>query len=502
MKMFIKSISLHNFKSFSSNTFEDIKIEFTAGVNYLIGNNNVGKTTILNALAFLKTGDKKENVISKGHEQEDVSVTITIDDVDLFEEDSLKKYNPYIEGKQLILQRSSKKNTVEQGRDDKSKKIAFDIKKVRVFNFQKKQFENPTGVGNTITNLIDPQIIYADMHNEDYQDFGTTKTTGKLIQNITKEFQTGQEFSDLKKAHEKAFGEDGIKKYLVDTESDINKILGDQFGDSQMKFKFDFPNVSDLLKRGNILSTENGIETNISEKGNGLQRALALAIIQIYSRFNAKEENTQYLIDEPEIYLHPNAQDKLIDSLVNLSESGNQIFITTHSPYILRHFREGKDSIIILSLNRENNQKEIKFVDSLLFTPTSIGEVTYIAFGVPTIDFHQLLFTKLYLHWINNIELNHGNLSLKNFDDTFLQEQCDLQSLPKQSFIPRNRGRWSDSSEERTIPYIVRNEIDHPETLDDPDKNVWSEDNLRKSIECLLAIYNSLNINTINEEII
>ncbi|MGV3185357.1 AAA family ATPase [Weissella paramesenteroides] len=107
--MFIKSISLHNFKSFSSNTFEDIKIEFTAGVNYLIGNNNVGKTTILNALAFLKTGDKKENVISKGHEQEDVSVTITIDDVDLFEEDSLKKYNPYIEGKQLILQRSSKK---------------------------------------------------------------------------------------------------------------------------------------------------------------------------------------------------------------------------------------------------------------------------------------------------------------------------------------------------------------------------------------------------------
>lgn len=491
--MFIKSISLHNFKSFSSSTSEDIKIEFTSGVNYLIGNNNVGKTTILNALAFLTAGGKKDSVISKGHEQEDVSVTVTIDDVAPFDDESLKKYNPYIEKKQLILQRSSEKNTVDQGKNDKSKKVIFDIKKVRVFNFQNKQFENPTGIGTMITHLIDPQIIYADMHNEDYQDFGTTKTTGKLIQKITKEFQTGQEFSALKEAHEKAFGEDGIKKYLVDTEGDINKILSDQFGDSQMKFKFDFPDVSDLLKRGSILSTENGIETNISEKGNGLQRALALAIIQIYSKFNAKEENTQYLIDEPEIYLHPNAQDKLIDSLVNLSENGNQIFITTHSPYILRHFREGKDSIIILSLNKENNQKRIDFVDSLLFRPTSIGEVTYRAFGVPTIDFHQLLFTKLYLYWVNDIELNHGNTSLRNFDDTFLQEQCDLQLLPKQSFTPRNRGIWGNKSEERTIPYIVRNEIDHPETLDDPDKNVWLEDNLSKSIDCLLEMYNNIN---------
>lgn len=495
--MYIKKIVLHNFKSFSSNNSknEDIEIQFSSGINYLVGNNNVGKTTILNSLDFLTKGGKKENVISKGHEQENVSVTIVIDDVNPLE-GSLKKYNPYIENHQLTLQRSSEENTVKQGKDGKEKNVKFDIKKVRFFNYQKEQFENPTGIGSTITDLIDPQIVYADMHNEDYQDFGTTKTTGKLIQIITKEFQTGPEFAALKKAHKEAFGDNGIKKYLNDTENNIDEILSDQFGDSKMKFKFDFPKVNDLIKNGNIVSTENGIETDISEKGNGLQRALALAIIQVYSKVSTKDENTQFLIDEPEIYLHPKAQDKLIDSLVNLSKNGNQVFITTHSPYILRHYREDNDSIIILSLKKESNQKKINFVDSLLLSPTSIGEVTYKAFDVPNVDFHQLLFTKIYIYWIRNE--NPDNSCLSAFDDTFLKSECIKQSLPTQSFFPRVRGTWK-AEQQRTIPYIVRNEIDHPETLADKNKNVWNEDNLKQSIDCLMKIYKGLNINSASD---
>jgi len=334
------------------------------------------------------------------------------------------------------------------------------------------------------------------MHNEDYQDFGTTKTTGKLIQIITKEFQTGPEYAALKKAHKEAFGDNGIKKYLNDTENNIDEILSDQFGDSKMKFKFDFPKVNDLIKNGNIVSTENGIETDISEKGNGLQRALALAIIQVYSKVSTKDENTQFLIDEPEIYLHPKAQDKLIDSLVNLSKNGNQVFITTHSPYILRHYREDNDSIIILSLKKESNQKKINFVDSLLLSPTSIGEVTYKAFDVPNVDFHQLLFTKIYIYWIRNE--NPDNSCLSAFDDTFLKSECIKQSLPTQSFFPRVRGTWK-AEQQRTIPYIVRNEIDHPETLADKNKNVWNEDNLKQSIDCLMKIYKGLNINSASD---
>lgn len=58
--MYIKSIKLHNFKSFSTNDSKDTEINFSSCVNYLVGNNNVGKTTILNSIDFLISGGKKK----------------------------------------------------------------------------------------------------------------------------------------------------------------------------------------------------------------------------------------------------------------------------------------------------------------------------------------------------------------------------------------------------------------------------------------------------------
>lgn len=448
----------------------------------------MGKTTIFEALNFITKYSKKDVYISKKHENEDISVEIELDEVEKFE-GSLKKYNPYIKDKKLIIKRSSKQSTIKQGEDGKEKTVHLDIKKVGILNPYKNQFENPTGIDRTVSNLIDPQIIYADIHNEDYQDFGSSKITGKLIQEISKNFIESETFKKLKEAHESAFGNNGIKKYLKDTEEKIDNILKKQFGESTMEFEFNFPSVNDLLKKGRILSTEQGTKTDISEKGNGLQRALALAIIQIYSKMENKNDNMQYLIDEPEIYLHPNAQDKLMESLVNLSNDGNQIFITTHSPYILRHYKEPYDSIIIISLD-ENGVKHINNVNSLMFHPTSIGEVTYKAFGVPTIDFHQMLFTKLYMKWVN--KRHSGKTNLAAFDEIFLSKKVKKED--NKIFYPRfaqndSNDGWKEPIE-RSIPYIVRTEIDHPETLDDSNKNVWKDEYLKKSIEYLIEMYN------------
>lgn len=44
-----------------------------------------------------------------------------------------------------------------------------------------------------------------------------------------------------------------------------------------------------------------------------------------------QSENVIYLVEEPETFLHPSAQDEMLHSLISLSEF-NQIFITTHSP--------------------------------------------------------------------------------------------------------------------------------------------------------------------------
>lgn len=45
-----------------------------------------------------------------------------------------------------------------------------------------------------------------------------------------------------------------------------------------------------------------------------------------------KVSNSRYFIfEEPELYLHPQAQRSLFDSFVNLSESGSQVILCTHS---------------------------------------------------------------------------------------------------------------------------------------------------------------------------
>lgn len=142
--------------------------------------------------------------------------------------------------------------------------------------------------------------------------------------------------------------------------------------------------------------------------------------------------------------------------------------------------------IVILSIDSDSNQKEVSSVDQLLFSKTSIGEVTYRAFGVPTVDFHQLLFTKLYLNWVENY-CDNGKPTLSGFDKKYLVEKSNDCDIELKEYTPRYKGNWG-SSEIRTLPYIVRNEIDHPEVLEE-DKNLWSENNLKSSIELLVDIY-------------
>jgi predicted ATP-binding protein involved in virulence len=61
-----------------------------------------------------------------------------------------------------------------------------------------------------------------------------------------------------------------------------------------------------------------------------------LSPLVLYLRYIADKRNL-LVIDEPEMNLHPEAQAKLIEFIVMLVNSGIQVIITTHSPYIVDH---------------------------------------------------------------------------------------------------------------------------------------------------------------------
>lgn len=99
-----------------------------------------------------------------------------------------------------------------------------------------------------------------------------------------------------------------------------------------------------------VTDPECGLDFQSSSMGMGMQAALSIAILKAYSKLKLAN-NTPIFIDEPELFLHPQAQRNFYNILNDLAESGTQIFLTTHSPAFinLAHF----DQIFLVRKNKD-----------------------------------------------------------------------------------------------------------------------------------------------------
>lgn len=114
------------------------------------------------------------------------------------------------------------------------------------------------------------------------------------------------------------------------------------------------PDIDDVFKVGTSIWVDDGVKTDISRKGQGLQRAMIFALVRAFAKILREEraiqaasdqdeggesqsvsrrasKSTYFIIEEPELYLHPQAQRELYDSLIELSKSENQVILCTHS---------------------------------------------------------------------------------------------------------------------------------------------------------------------------
>lgn len=108
-----------------------------------------------------------------------------------------------------------------------------------------------------------------------------------------------------------------------------------------------------------------GIETALNNRGSGLQRSVLVAVIRAQSEVNKMIEELEidnnnrsytrpilYIFEEPEAFLHLSAQKELFYSLKDLSDSGSQVIITTHSTLFIDE--SNRDDIVLLT--RTNGQ--------------------------------------------------------------------------------------------------------------------------------------------------
>lgn len=89
--MYFKSLTITNFKSFEG----EQQITFSKGINYIVGDNNCGKSTIIDALRYLAEGARDTSALQNKAASEDFSVEGVIAGSDLIQIVADKKYSKY-----------------------------------------------------------------------------------------------------------------------------------------------------------------------------------------------------------------------------------------------------------------------------------------------------------------------------------------------------------------------------------------------------------------------
>jgi putative ATP-dependent endonuclease of OLD family len=134
--------------------------------------------------------------------------------------------------------------------------------------------------------------------------------------------------------------------------------------------------LSGILLPNTVLMLNDGFLTTVENKGHGLQRTLIMALLQVlehYENTPTEEQAPAYIrptifaVDEPELYMHPQMERKMRDTLYRLASSPNyQVICTTHSPVFLDMAE--KHSAIV-RLERQPEGKVVPFqVRSEIFT--------------------------------------------------------------------------------------------------------------------------------------
>lgn len=108
---------------------------------------------------------------------------------------------------------------------------------------------------------------------------------------------------------------------------------------------------------------DDGIETSLQAKGDGIISLTAISLLQHISKQGAIDKRLIMLVEEPESHLHPSAIHNLKKVLTDISNV-NQVIVTTHSPIMVD--RTNVTNNIIVQSGKASKARNIKNIrDSL-----------------------------------------------------------------------------------------------------------------------------------------
>jgi putative ATP-dependent endonuclease of the OLD family len=227
----------------------------------------------------------------------------------------------------------------------------------------------PTGIDNSISKFLpEPIYIAAVKDLKDDVKSKETATFGKLLSILMRFLENSIHFEEISKSFNKLHSllnivrneeqetDERIDK-LQNIEKQIGSFLAENFPKSKVEIDIPKPELKQVFSNARIL-IDDGVRDLIETKGDGIKRAVTFALLRTYvEQLKAQkkeiaaakksaimdldeaevheevhEQPYLFLFEEPELFLHPNAQRILFEALENLTIEKNQVFVTTHSP--------------------------------------------------------------------------------------------------------------------------------------------------------------------------
>ena len=333
----IKSIHITNFRSHI-----DFEMEFNQGLNVIIGENDAGKTTLIDSLKIL-FGNKKIDI--NDYNQLDFPVTIELKESDYSYFFKSKIVEGELENKYYLKPSEEKKKRIRNklySIKDKEESEQRPVLKRLCSKFNIIYRSNSKT--DTIISKIEESLRSDEYMEVKFIEYPISFLGGREFENIESFFEDTF-FKELKQDiwNHKIDGK-SIKNHLEDYIDDYkNNQLSNQNAinlNNQLKeFLPDFKEINPIVNSEPKLNLKIDVELlnnsnqliPLDKMGDGTNRRTTMAIFK-----HKKDKNDRvYVFDEPETHLHIKAQLDILHLLKDLTKERKQIIITTHSPFLI-----------------------------------------------------------------------------------------------------------------------------------------------------------------------
>lgn len=420
--MIIREVEISNFRSIKHQVINNID-----NILVLIGKNNSGKSALLQAInAFwgnysIDEDDfyKNKNIIANEME---IKICFSIDDNFYKEIIYNEKLGiKFFVGTKTVYNKNKGKfgnktfEEIEQILDNKNydkisdyyneclndflkiKNLQFTIKMKYTKSVKSPKYYNIADEEiKSFTSLL-PGISFIDDDRNFLEEENCQKKSksGDIFNNLILNIEKQSIMSKLSEIYEKNIKDltvndlkillqNKVQNDISNIENKITAIFNENYNDN-LKIKYE----SDIeLSKSINISTKiynELIENNIkvSNVGSGIRSIYILSLLQAYNDV-FKEKGNIFLIEEPELYLHPELQIKMSDILYEISKT-NQVIYTTHTTMMTNNINVSD----IRKVKYENSTSESKY--ELTTIDEIIRELGYSTKDILNVDFVFLL---------------------------------------------------------------------------------------------------------------